>query len=218
MTTNHLAGWMSANKPHHIMRLMRANGWLREHAPEVNRLYGVPQRADHHPEVDTGVHVELVLEIASELSSDPRVRYAALVHDLGKGLTPQAEWPRHHKHEELGVQPGLELAQRLGVPADWQLLGAAVARFHLHAHRAMDASPRSLMRFFRDAKFFEHPQLVEHFTLACEADARGRAGLQNRPYPQAQRIRTAFEIANRLTGEDPVRLYDARIQALIDQL
>jgi tRNA nucleotidyltransferase (CCA-adding enzyme) len=209
---------MAADRPHHVMRLMRANGWLRSHAPEVDRLYGIPQRAEHHPEVDTGIHVELTLEVASELSADPRVRYAALVHDLGKGLTPAENWPRHHQHEELGVEPGLELGRRLGVPEDWQRLGMAVARFHLHAHRAMESSPRTLVRFFRGARFFEQPEIVEPFTLACEADARGRAGQQGRPYPQGERVRTAFAIANRVDTGDPKHLHEARIEAVRNAL
>lgn len=148
---NHTEGWMKSDAPHEVMRELRASGWLREHAPELDRLYGIPQRVEHHPEVDTGIHIELTLEMAARLTEDPRVRFAALVHDLGKGLTPPEEWPRHHGHEELGFEPALELGARLGVPEEWRELGGLVARFHLHAHRALDVPPRTLVRFFRDA-------------------------------------------------------------------
>lgn len=127
---NHTEGWMKSDAPHEVMCKLRASGWLREHAPELDRLYGIPQRVEHHPEVDTGIHIKLTLERAARLTEDPRVRFAALVHDLGKGLTPPEEWPRHHGHEELGFEPALELGTRLGVPEEWRELGGLVARFH----------------------------------------------------------------------------------------
>ena len=114
---NYIAGWMSSDRPDLVMRTMRINGWLRDHAPELDRLYGIPQPPEHHPEVDTGRHVELALRLAAEFSKDPKVRYAVLVHDLGKGLTPKEEWPQHFKHEERGVRPGLLLGRRAVRPA-----------------------------------------------------------------------------------------------------
>lgn len=219
MTVNYIEGWMKAIKPHHILRLLRANGWLRQHAPEIERLYGIPQRPEHHPEIDVGVHTELVLEIASELTCDPKVRFAALVHDLGKALTPPQQWPRHHNHEELGVEPVRTLCARLGVPAHWQQLAETTARFHLRCHQALEAEARTLVRFFRDAGFFENPELVEPFTLACEADARGRAGFQSSHYPQGQRVRKAFVVAHKAKAVHAKQdLHEARIQAVAAEL
>lgn len=218
MTVNYIESWMKSEKPRVIMQAMRANGWLRQHAPEIDRLYGIPQRAEHHPEVDTGIHTELTLEMAGLLSTDPRVRYAALVHDLGKGLTPSELWPRHHGHEELGVAPVSELGRRLGVPEEWQVLARAVTRYHLRAHRALDSSSRSLVRLFRDAQLFERPELIGPFTLACEADARGRSGLQERLYPQGALLRKAFAVACRARVDNPVKLHEARINAVREAL
>lgn len=205
--------WMRAERPDIRMRLLHDNGWLAEHAPEIDRLYGIPQRPEHHPEVDVGRHVELALELAASWTTDPRVRYAVLVHDLGKALTPKEGWPSHIKHEELGVRPGLALGKRLGVPREWRLLGALTARYHLRVHRSDSLPPRSLVRFFRDAKFFERHELFEPFLLACEADAKGREGLQNRSYPQVKRLRTAFAVAREveLIG-DPCTYHQERIR------
>jgi tRNA nucleotidyltransferase (CCA-adding enzyme) len=212
---NSIDSWMRSERPDKIMRLMRANGWLRDHAPELDRLYGIPQKPEHHPEVDVGLHIELVLEMAASLSSDPRVRYAALVHDLGKALTPAGDWPRHFKHEALGVKPGLKLGRRLGVPKEWRLLAAIVARYHLQMHRIEGQSARHLVRFLRSAGFFKRPDLLEPFCLACEADARGRAGLQNRAYPQPALLKAAF-LAAQTVGEEGTELviHDRRIKAV----
>lgn len=214
MSTNTIEGWMSAAKPHVTMRLMRNNGWLRDNAPEVFALYGVPQKAEHHPEVDAGIHTELVLEMAAQLSDDPRVRYAALVHDLGKALTPEEEWPSHHSHEKRGVRPAKTLGKRFGVPEDWEWLGCATARYHLHVHRAFEAPPRTLVRMFRDAGFYDRPEMLELFLLACEADARGREGFQDRPYPQAEFVRRVFAAARAVPAEGaPSRVHELRIRA-----
>ena len=212
---NFIAGWMSADAPHVILRTMRANGWLRDHAPELDRLYGVPQRLEHHPEGDVGTHNELVLEMAARLSRDPRVRYAALVHDLGKGLTPQEHWPRHQGHEDLGVRPGLVLGKRLGVPKEWRRLGALVARYHLRAHKSMSLSPRGLVRFFRDAGFFGRADVFQNFLFACEADARGRAGRQEIPYKEAPFLREAFCAADATVDlRGAQQLHESRIRSV----
>jgi tRNA nucleotidyltransferase (CCA-adding enzyme) len=195
-SVNTFHSWMRSDRPDEIMKSMRANGWLAAQLPEVDRLYGIPQKPEHHPEIDVGIHIELVLKIAAELSTDPRVRYAALVHDLGKALTPATDWPKHFKHEALGVKPGLRMARRLGLPKDWRFLGALVAKYHLRLHRIEGESPRHIVRFLRDAGFFRHPEFLKPFVLACEADARGRAGFETRPYPQAQKILVAFAAAS----------------------
>ena len=205
--------WMSADRPDMILRSLHDSGWLAQHAPEIDKLYGIPQRPEHHPEVDVGRHVELALELAASWTADPRVRYAVLVHDLGKALTPKEGWPSHIKHEELGVRPGLALGRRLGVPREWRLLGALTARHHLRVHRSDSLPPRSLVRFFRDSKFFERPGLFEPFLIACEADAKGREGLQNREYPQVKRLRIAFAAAREVDPiGDPCTYHQERIR------
>ena len=218
MTTSFkaLETWLSSPHPEVELQARRASGWLQRHLPEVDRLYGIPQVAEHHPEIDVGRHIELTLGMAAQLSNDPRVRYAALIHDLGKALTRPEQWPKHHSHEALGVRPGLKVGQRFGVPKDWRRLGALVSVAHLQAHRTMALPARSVVRLFRQAGFFERPALFEPFVLACEADARGREGLQNRPYPQGDRLRAAFAIARTVdTSLEPDRAHQERVRRLV---
>jgi tRNA nucleotidyltransferase (CCA-adding enzyme) len=154
--------------------------------PELARLYGVPQRPEHHPEVDTGVHTLMSLRIAASLSAEARVRFAALVHDLGKGDTPMSEWPRHIGHEGRGVKRVQELSQRLRVPRAFEELGVMAARFHLDIHRATELRPQTLLKKLLEMDTLRRPERFEELLIACEADARGRLGLEERAYPQRQ--------------------------------
>ncbi|HYQ91777.1 MAG TPA: multifunctional CCA addition/repair protein [Candidatus Competibacteraceae bacterium] len=163
--------------------------------PEIDRLFGVPQPARHHPEIDTGQHVLLSLQQAARLSAEPPVRFAVLVHDLGKGTTPPADWPRHLGHEARGERLVQSLCQRLRVPNDYRDLGIVTARYHTYCHRALELRPRTLLKALQALDTFRKPQRFEQFLLACEADARGRRGLEDRPYPQAARFRTAYQAA-----------------------
>jgi len=152
--------------------------------PELDALFGVPQPADWHPEIDTGVHSLMVLTQAACLSPLPTVRFAALVHDLGKGSTPPAEWPRHHGHEERSVALIEALAARLRVPGEFRDLAVIVARYHGIVHRAAELRPTTILDFFEHADAFRRPQRFAEALLACEADSRGRTGFETRPYPQ----------------------------------
>ena len=186
--------WMASFDPVSKLRELRASGWTREFFPELDVLYGIPQVKEHHPEVDTGIHVEMVLEVATRLTTDPRARWAALVHDLGKGLTPADVLPQHIDHEERGVKPALEVAKRFGLPEDWGWLGAMTSRHHLQAHRCLDMKPNSTIKFIRAAEFQSKPALFECFVMACEADARGREGRMEAPYPQAAYLREVYAV------------------------
>jgi tRNA nucleotidyltransferase (CCA-adding enzyme) len=186
--------WMASADPAARLRQLRASGWLAEHFPELDRLYGVPQVEEHHPEIDTGIHIELVLEVAARLTTDPRARWAALVHDLGKGLTPKEQYPQHINHEKLGEKPAREVARRFRLPDDWGWLGAAVSVHHLQAHRCLEMRANSTIKFIREAGFPSRPTLFECFVVACEADARGRAGMTERAYPQAGYLREVYGI------------------------
>jgi tRNA nucleotidyltransferase (CCA-adding enzyme) len=161
--------------------------------PEIHALYGVPQPERWHPEIDTGLHTMMVLDQAARLSEDPVVRFAALTHDLGKGTTPESEWPRHIAHEERGVALVEALCDRLRVPNAYRELGVLVSRFHLHAHRAEELRASTLLDLFESLDAFRRPDRFRQFVLACEADARGRKGLEDRDYPQAARLREAYE-------------------------
>ena len=197
--------WMSMAAPADELRRLRATGWTREHFPELDDLYGIPQVKEHHPEVDTGIHIELVLEVAATLTTDPRARWAALVHDLGKAVTPVHLLPQHIDHEERGYLLALGAAKRFGLPEDWAWLGAVTSRHHLQAHRCLDMRPHSTIKFIREASFQSKPALFECFVLACEADARGREGRTNSAYPQAEYLRAAYSV---------VREYESRFLKL----
>jgi tRNA nucleotidyltransferase (CCA-adding enzyme) len=163
--------------------------------PEVDALFGVPQPERWHPEIDTGVHTLMALRAAAQLSSSEAVRFAVLTHDLGKGTTPRALLPRHHGHEGRSEQLLAALCTRLPVPNRFRDLAALVARHHGTVHKAQDLRPKTVLALITDADGVRQPERFEDFLLACEADARGRKGLEGRPYPQAELLRTALRAA-----------------------
>jgi len=163
--------------------------------PELEALYGVPQPPQWHPEVDTGLHMELVLQAAADLTFEPRIRFAALMHDLGKGTTPRTVLPRHIGHEERGIPLIRAVAERLRVPADYRELAELASLWHGHAHRALELRPRTILKMLEGCDAFRRPQRFRELLLACEADYRGRGGLRLRPYPQAELLRRAQDAA-----------------------
>jgi tRNA nucleotidyltransferase (CCA-adding enzyme) len=188
-------GLMSA-KPSRMFEVLRDCAALKRLLPEVDRLWGVPQRADYHPEVDTGVHLMMVLDMASQLHASLPVRVACLLHDLGKGNTPADILPRHLGHEERSVRLLKPLCQRLRVPVDCKELSEVVAREHGHIHRCMDLSPEALVRLLERLDAFRKPQRLADILLACECDARGRGGdFPLQPYTQATHLQAAFQLA-----------------------
>jgi tRNA nucleotidyltransferase (CCA-adding enzyme) len=214
-------------KPRLFLEVLRHCGALARLFPEIERLFGVPQPAEHHPEIDTGDHTLRVLDQAVRLSPDPRVRFAALTHDLGKGLTPPEEWPRHHGHEGRSVELVQGLCRRYRIPNDYQDLAVQVARHHGNCHRAQELRPGTLLDLLKAVDAFRRPERFQQFLLACEADARGRTGFEDRAYPQAEFLRQALAAANRvqarellaqgLSGEALGRaLEDRRTQAIAE--
>lgn len=163
--------------------------------PEVDALFGVPQPPQWHPEIDTGVHTLMVLEQAARLSNDPIVRFAALTHDLGKGVTLKEHWPKHHGHEAASVKLLDQLCARLRIPNDYRECAAGVARYHGHAHRAQELRPSTVLELLENLDALRRPARFEQFLLACEADIRGRTGFEDREYPQADYLRRAQAIA-----------------------
>jgi tRNA nucleotidyltransferase (CCA-adding enzyme) len=201
--------WMETRKalaeptPSAFMRSLRASDALRVVFPEVDALYGVPQRAEYHPEIDTGMHVELVLDMAARLApGDDLVGWCALTHDLGKALTPQDELPRHIRHEHNGIAPLRALCARLKVPAEHASLAELVCRFHLDAHRALELRPTTVLELLERLDSFRRPERLQRFLLACEADKRGRLGLSESPYPQADFLRAAQAAACAVKAAD----------------
>jgi tRNA nucleotidyltransferase (CCA-adding enzyme) len=189
------AAALASERPDVFVETLRGCGALAVVFPEIDALFGVPQPAKWHPEIDTGVHLLMALRQSARLSSKPEVRFAVLVHDLGKGTTPSRHWPRHTGHEERSVALVRALCQRVGVPNRFRDLGIAVARYHGLAHRALELRPGTVVRLLEAVDAFRRGDRFEDFLLACEADARGRLGLEAEPYPQAAWLRQAARAA-----------------------
>jgi tRNA nucleotidyltransferase (CCA-adding enzyme) len=174
---------------------LRACGALRVVFPEVDALFGVPQPAKWHPEIDTGLHTMMVLDEAEKLGTDLEIRFAALVHDLGKATTDPDKLPSHPGHEQRGCKLIKKMAERLPVPRACRDLAIIVAEYHTHCHRALELRDDTIVRVLEKTDAFRRPERFEQFLLACEADARGRTGFEKRDYPQAGHLRSAHEAA-----------------------
>jgi tRNA nucleotidyltransferase (CCA-adding enzyme) len=184
-------GLMEA-EPSRMFAVLRDCGALARLLPEVNRLWGVPQPAAHHPEIDTGVHLMMVLDMSATLGAPLPVRYACLVHDLGKGTTPKDDWPRHIAHEKRSALLADALAERLRVPADCRELGEIVAREHSNIHMSESLDATATLRLLERCDALRRPERFLQALLACECDARGRAGRDDEPYPQRERLSAAL--------------------------
>jgi tRNA nucleotidyltransferase (CCA-adding enzyme) len=183
-----LARGLMERRPSRMFEVLRGSGALARLLPEVDALWGVPQRAEHHPEVDTGMHLMLVLDIAARLGAPLPVRFACLCHDLGKATTPAELLPRHHGHEQRSAKLLRQLAERLRVPTECRDLADVVAREHGNIHRSGELGAAALMRLLERCDAIRKPARFEQALLACECDARGRAGLENQAYPQRARL------------------------------
>lgn len=186
---------LATQAPAEYIRVLRETAALAVVFPEIDALFGVPQPATWHPEIDTGVHTLMVLEQAAALSPDPVVRFAALTHDLGKGRTPREEWPRHAGHEARSVACVDALCDRLRIPNEYRDLARHVARHHGVVHRAQELRAGTLLDLFETVDAFRRPERFENFLLACIADMRGRTGFEQREYPQADLVRAARHAA-----------------------
>jgi tRNA nucleotidyltransferase (CCA-adding enzyme) len=190
-------------QPSAFVATLRACGALRTLFPEVDALYGVPQRADFHPEIDAGVHVELVLDMAAHLApGDDLIGWCALTHDLGKALTPPDVLPRHIGHEHAGIAPLRAIAARLRVPAEHLAVAEIVCRFHLDIHRAFELRPDTLLGILERIDAFRRPERLDRLLIACEADKRGRLGAAESEYPQAAYVRAAYLAAAAVEAEE----------------
>jgi len=190
-----LARGLMEAKPSRMFELLRECAALERLLPEVQRLWGVPQRADYHPEVDTGVHLMMVLDMSARLDAPLPVRFACLTHDLGKGTTPAEILPKHIGHEERSARLLREVCERLRVPTDCRELAEVVAREHSNIHRSAEFGAPALVRLLERCDAFRKPERFDLALLACECDARGRLGLQEQPYPQRQRLLGALAAA-----------------------
>ena len=201
-----------------FIQVLRDCGALKIIFPEIDALFGVPQPAEYHPEIDTGVHTVLVLQQAVRLSTDPQVRFAALLHDLGKGITPRENWPHHYEHEAKGVPLVNALCDRLKVPRDYRDLAVLVARYHLHYHRIKELRPATILETLQALDAFRRPQRFEAFLLACDADSRGRPGYEDRPPVKAELFRQYQQAAAAIKPDSlPPGLQGAAIGAALQQ-
>ena len=182
-------------EPSRMFNLLRECGALERLLPELNRLWGVPQRAEHHPEVDTGVHAMMVLDMSARLQTPLTVRFASLCHDFGKGTTPADVLPRHIDHERRSVDLLLDVCERWRVPNECKELAEVVAREHGNIHRSNELNPAALLRLLERCDAIRKPQRFEEALLACECDARGRLGFEESAYPQRQRLGGALQAA-----------------------
>jgi tRNA nucleotidyltransferase (CCA-adding enzyme) len=189
---------LNEKHPVRFFDVLRDCGALEKVFPEIDRLFGVPQPELHHPEIDSGIHTMMVLEQSCKLTEDPLIRFAALVHDLGKGTTPKAQWPSHRGHEERSVKLIHILCDRYRIPGRYRELAVIVARHHLDCHRIKEMRADTILRKLEAMDAFRRPERFEQFLLACEADIRGRKGFENRPYPQAQYLQAAMAAADNI--------------------
>ncbi len=181
------------------IELLRECGALRIVLPELDALFGVPQSPKWHPEVDTGEHVLLALQVAAGRAAPVSVRFAVLMHDLGKALTPRSEWPKHIAHEARGVPAIESLCQRLRVPQEHRDLALLASRFHTHVHRGLELRATTLLEVLESADAFRRPGRFAELLEVCECDARGRLGFADQPYPQRARFEQALEAASATT-------------------
>ncbi|MDP2152962.1 MAG: multifunctional CCA addition/repair protein [Methylotenera sp.] len=220
-----LAKGLMERKPARMFEVLRLCGALKRIIPELDKLWGVPQPPQHHPEVDTGVHVMMVIDYAAQQAFSLPVRFAALMHDLGKGTTPKEILPRHIGHEERGVHLVKDVCKRLRVPNDCKELAVMVAKFHGKLYQSLEMRPSTLLEFLIQLDAIRQPERFNEFLLACEADSRGRTGLENCPTPAADLMRKVLAAASSVdagavakaysdTEKIKVAVFEARLQAI----
>lgn len=210
---------LCAPSPRRFVEVLRELGALKEILPEVDALFGIPQPEKYHPEIDTGIHVLMALDRVTELTTDPLVRFAVLVHDLGKAVTPPEYWPSHRGHEALGVPLVDRVCRRLRIPEHYRKLARKTSRYHLMVHLAFELKPRTLAKLLDDLDAWRAPEDFERFLLACQSDAQGRKGLQDQPYPQADYLRRIHALTRDISARDvPAHIHGKQIGREIHQL
>jgi tRNA nucleotidyltransferase (CCA-adding enzyme) len=197
-----LARGLMEAQPSRMFEVLRECGALARLLPEVERLWGVPQRADYHPEVDTGVHLMMVLDMSARLAAPLAVRFACLTHDLGKGTTPAEILPKHIGHEERSARLLKKVCERLRVPTECRELADVVAREHGNIHRSGEFGAAAVVRLLERCDAFRKPERFDLVLLACECDARGRLGLEEKAYPQRARLLAALTAAQAVATHD----------------
>jgi tRNA nucleotidyltransferase (CCA-adding enzyme) len=196
---------LACARPSVFFDILRQCGALAVVFPEIDALFGVPQPEQWHPEIDCGIHAMMVLEQAAALSREVDVRFAALVHDLGKATTPKNKLPSHPGHERRSVRLIKSMASRMPIPTACRDLALVVAEFHGHCHKAFELRPSTILKVLERTDAFRRRERFDKFLLACEADSRGRTGFEQRPYPQAAWLRQALDAAAEVSARDVLR-------------
>ena len=214
---------LTSQTPSVFIEVLRECYALAAILPEVNNLFGVPQPEKYHPEIDTGLHILLCLEQARKLSDDSVVLYATLVHDVGKGLTDPDQWPSHVGHEAAGLSLLNQIESRLRVPKEHAQLSRLVCEYHTKLHRVKELKPATVLKLLESLDAFRRPERLDKFLLACEADARGRTGLETRDYPQNVYLKTLLLSASAIDSravlaasraEPKAAIYEARLSSI----
>ncbi|MGB0834133.1 MAG: multifunctional CCA addition/repair protein [Psychrobium sp.] len=216
---------LDSKSPQVFFEVLRACDALAVLFPELDNLYGVPNPEKWHPEIDSGIHTMMVLQKASELTTDSEVRFAALIHDLGKAVTPPEKWPSHHGHGQLGLPLIEQLCKRLRVPNSYKDLALMVSDHHCKIHRMDEMRKDTIIKLFDKTDAWRKPQRFEQFLLACEGDARGRLNFEDSPYPQRQTMLDYLAIASAVNVQDIIAqgikgadikpaLFKARVNAI----
>ncbi|HMK13881.1 MAG TPA: multifunctional CCA addition/repair protein [Burkholderiales bacterium] len=224
-----LAKGLMEAKPSRMFEVLRQCGALNKILPEVDRLFGVPQPREYHPEIDTGAHIMQVIDYAASKNFSLPVRFAALTHDLGKGVTPRSQWPHHPGHEARSVELVKALCKRIKVPAACRDLALLAAKYHGEAYRAQELKPTTLVRLLQSLDAFRKPQRFAEFLEACSSDFHGRPGFETRLYPQAEYLQNALRAAQsvnagaiakrvRKPGQIAANVRAARIAAVKNRL
>jgi tRNA nucleotidyltransferase (CCA-adding enzyme) len=188
--------------PDIFIQSLRDCGALARLFPEIDALFGVPQTAIHHPEIDTGIHTLMSLQQAAKMTTNICTRFATLLHDLGKGTTPKEEWPRHIAHEERSISLVKNLCERIAAPKEFKGLALIVAQWHTHCHRALELKPATLLKTLQLTDAFRRPERFDQFLMCSEADARGRTGFEEREYPQANYFRGALAACHGINAKE----------------
>lgn len=222
-----LSRGLMSTRPSRMFDVLRESGALARLIPELDRLFGVPQPPQHHPEIDTGIHVMLVVDWAARQGYSLAVRFAALTHDLGKGLTPSEHWPKHHGHEAKSVELVNAISERLRVPAECRDLALLVARYHGDVHRALELRPETVLKILESTDAFRRSERFTEILQACESDFRGRPGYEARDYPPEAYFHQAAVLASSIDaaavamenpGNEKNAIHKARLAALKEAL
>lgn len=196
---------LTTERPDVFLEVLRQCGALKVVLPELDVLFGVPQPAQWHPEIDTGIHTLMVARQAADLSNDSVIRFAAQVHDLGKGVTPEEEWPSHKMHCHTGLKVIKQLCSRIKIPNEYRDTALVVCEHHTNIHRAEELRANTKLKILNKLDVWRKPERLKQLLICCEADHRGRLGLEDNPYPQTSIFNQAYQAALRADVQDVIR-------------